>query len=219
MSLSGLIRGMLLFILFLSVTPARALERMVVADFSSGVDAKGVPLGWQLKEKSGKADFAVIKDGHIHAVQLRSVDSSFAFQKSVKVNTQQYPMLSWKWKVTKLPAGGDFRKPHMDDQAAQLFLAFSNAKIILYVWDTNAPQGLTENVLAPPFVTIKVIVLRSGDMEIGRWLTETRNAYEDYKRLFDREPPPVVGMRIQINSQHTDTSAESYFADVVFKGH
>jgi hypothetical protein len=126
-------------------------------------------------------------------------------------------MLSWKWKVTKLPAGGDFRKPNMDDQAAQLFLAFSDAKIILYVWDTNAPQGLTENVLATPFVTIKAIVLRSGDMETGRWITETRNAYQDYKRLFDREPPPVVGMRIQINSQHTDTSAESYFADVVFK--
>jgi hypothetical protein len=217
MSRSGLVKIFLLFILSFSIAPAWATERVIVADFSSGVDKNGIPLGWQLKEKSGKADFAVIRDGNIHAVHLRSADNSFAFQKPVKVNTHQYPMLSWKWKVTKLPAGGDFRKPHMDDQAAQLFLAFSNAKIILYVWDTNAPQGLTENVLAPPFVTIKVIVLRSGDMETGRWITETRNAYEDYKRLFDREPPPVVGMRIQINSQHTDTSAESYFADVVFK--
>ena len=217
MSLSGLIRGMLVFMLFLSVTPAWALERMVVADFSSGVDAKGVPLGWQLKERSGKADFAVIKDGHIHAVHLRSVDSSFALQKPVKVNTRNYPVLSWKWKVTKLPKGADLRTPRADDQAAQLFLAFSNAKIIVYLWDTTAPEGLMEDLPAPPFMSIKAIVLRSGNMETGKWITETRNAYQDYRRLFDREPPPVVGMRLQINSQHTDTSAESYFADVVFK--
>ena len=217
MSLSGLTRVALLLTFFLSVTPARASERMVVADFSSGVDAKGVPLGWQLKKKSGKADFAVIKDGHIHAVHLRSVDSSFALQKLVKVNTRNYPVLSWKWKVTKLPQGADLRTPKADDQAAQLFLAFSNAKVIVYLWDTTAPEGLTEDLPAPPFVTIKAIVLRSGDMETGKWITETRNAHQDYRRLFDREPPPVVGMRLQINSQHTDTAAESYFADVVFK--
>lgn len=217
MALSGLIRGGFLLIFFLSLTPARASERMVVADFSSGVDANGVPLGWQLKKRSGRADFAVIKDGRIHAVHLRSMDSSFALQKLVKVNTRKYPVLSWKWKVTKLPRGADLRTPKADDQAAQLFLAFSDAKIIVYLWDTTAPEGLMGDVPAPPFVTIKAIVLRSGDIETGKWITETRNAHQDYRMLFDREPPPVVGMRLQINSQHTDTSAESYFADVVFK--
>jgi hypothetical protein len=217
MSLSGLLKIFLISILFFSTAPAWATERVVVADFSSGVDKNGIPLGWQLKAKSGKADFDIIKDGNIHAVHLRSADNSFAFQKLVKVNTRNYPVLSWKWKVTKLPQGADFRTPKADDQAAQLFLAFSDAKVIVYIWDSTAPQGSMEDVLAPPFVTIKAIVLRSGDMETGKWITETRNAYQDYKKLFDREPPPVVGMRLQINSQHTDTSAESYFADVVFK--
>ena len=31
------------------------------------------------------------------------------------------------------------------------------------------------------------------------------------------EPSPVSGVRLQINSQHTGTSAESYFADVAFE--
>ena len=219
MSPSALVKIFLILILTFFLTPVWATERVVVADFSSGVDKNGIPLGWQLKEKSGKADFAVIKEGPIHAVQLRSVDSSFALQKVVKVNTQNYPVLSWKWKVTKLPQGADLRTRKADDQAAQLFLAFSDAKVIVYLWDTTAPQGSMEDVPAPPFVTIKAIVLRSGDMDAGKWITETRNAYEDYRKLFDREPPPVAGMRIQINSQHTDTAAESYFADVVFKRH
>lgn len=207
----------LLFILLLFFSPALASERIVIADFSAGVDEDGIPLGWQLKEKSGKANLSVIRDGRIHAIHLRSTDTSFALQKLVNVNTSQYPVISWKWKVTQLPAGGDFREPKMDDQAAQLLLAFSDAKIIVYLWDTSAPQGLMEDMFAPPFMSIKAVVLRSGGVETGKWITETRNAYEDYKSLFDREPPPVIGMRIQINSQHTDTSAESYFADVVFQ--
>jgi hypothetical protein len=41
--------------------------------------------------------------------------------------------------------------------------------------------------------------------------------YDDYKKLYGDEPPAVKGMRFQINSQHTGTSAESWFADVVLK--
>jgi hypothetical protein len=66
---------------------------------------------------------------------------------------------------------------------------------------------------------IKVVVVRSGPSQTGRWITETRNVYEDYRNLYAAEdkPPVVSGMRIQINSQHTRTSAESCFADLVFK--
>jgi hypothetical protein len=64
---------------------------------------------------------------------------------------------------------------------------------------------------------VKVVVVRSGAAEIGKWLVETRNIYEDYKKLFGAEPPAASGIRLQINSQHTETSAESLFADVVFK--
>ena len=31
------------------------------------------------------------------------------------------------------------------------------------------------------------------------------------------EPPEVSGVRLQTNSQHTGTSAESFFADVAFR--
>ncbi|MGD2127511.1 MAG: DUF3047 domain-containing protein [Desulfobacteraceae bacterium] len=192
---------------------------MVIADFSLGVDEDGVPLGWDLKERSGRADFSVVKEGNFHALCLRSEDTSFSLQKPVNVNTRHYPLLSWKWKVTKLPEGGDFRETKTDDQAAQLFLAFSNRKVIVYIWDTTAPQGSTDDAWAPPFMTIKAIVVRSGDAHTGKWITETRNAHEDYRELFGHEPPRVAGVRIQINSQHTETSGESFFADMVFKKH
>ncbi len=196
--------------------PAWAEDRIVIADFASGADRAGVPAGWQLKEKSGKANFAIVNEDGISAVRLRSANTSFSLQKEVHVDLRKFPILTWKWKVTKLPSGGDFRKSSKDDQAAQLFVAFTKAKSIVYIWDTSAPEGLTEDTTPVFFMHVKVVVVRSGPSGMGKWTTETRNVYEDYKKLFGDEPPPVSGMRIQINSQHTGTSAESYFADVAF---
>ncbi len=209
------VSSILAVILFFGL-PAFAADRVVVADFSSGVDAAQVPVGWQVKEKSGKADFAVVKDDGTPALRLRSTNTSFSLQKEVQVDLKQYPVMTWKWKVTKLPVGGDFRKSKTDDQAAQLFVAVTKTKSIVYIWDTSAPQGLTEDTSPIPFMHVKVVVVRSGPAELGKWVTETRNVYEDYKKLFGDEPPAVSGMRLQINSQHTGTSAESYFGDVAF---
>jgi hypothetical protein len=215
MSMSMMLKGFMASVLLFSVV-AWAGDSVVIADFSSGVDAKGVPKGWQIKEKSGKADFAVVKEGDRAVFKMRSAKTSFSLQKEVNVDLKQYPVLTWKWKATKLPEGGDFRKSGTDDQAAQLFLAFSKTQAIVYIWDTSAPQGMTGDASAPFFMSIKAVVLRSGNAELGKWTTESRNVYEDYKKFFGKEPPPVTGFRLQINSQHTGTSAESYFDDVAF---
>ncbi len=201
--------------LFLSAG-ALAQDRIVIADFS-GMDASaGVPAGWELKEKSGKADFAIVRDGAVAAARFRSVNTSFSLQREAHVDIKQYPVLNWKWKVTKLPEGGDFRKSKTDDQAAQLFVVFSKAKAIVYVWDTTAPQGLIETTSPVPFMNVVVIVVRSGPAEAGKWVSESRNVFDDYKHVFGSEPPMVKGIRLQINSQHTGTSAESFFADIAF---
>jgi hypothetical protein len=192
-------------------------DSIVIADFSTWIVPKGMPHGWELKVKSGKASFDVMRDGDIPALHLKSVDSSFSLQGEVNVDVKRYPVLAWKWKVTQLPKNGDFRRSKTDDQAAQLFLAFTKTKAIVYIWDTSAPQGLMESTSPVPFMTVKVVVVRSGPAELGKWITESRNVYEDYKKLYGSEPPAVEGVRLQINSQHTGTSAESYFADVAFK--
>src|SRR5215467_10032647 len=173
-----------------------ANERNCVGDFSLGVDQHGSPKGWQLKEKSGLAQFALQKVDGLDALMLRSTNTSFSFQREVKANLKEFPLLSWKWKVTKLPEGGDFRTRGRDDQAAQLFVAFNKSKFIVYLWDSTAPKDLIADAFAPPLMSIKVVVLRSGPVETGKWVTETRNVYEDYKRLYGdtQEVPVVSGM-------------------------
>jgi hypothetical protein len=215
-------RSFMAFLLMLPVlctaSGVRAAEdKIVIADFATWKEGKGIAPGWELKAKSGRAWTEIRKDGEIPALRLKSQDSSFSVQGEVSVDVKRYPVLSWKWKVTQLPKNGDFRRSKTDDQAAQLFLAFTKTKAIVYIWDTTAPQGLMESTSPVPFMTVKVVVVRSGPAELGKWIAETRNVYEDYKKFYGDEPPVVKGMRFQINSQHTGTSAESWFADVVFK--
>jgi hypothetical protein len=197
----------------------QAAEQVNVGDFSGVVDAQGVPSGWQLKVKSGKADLKVVEEDGLHAVRFRSDAASFSLQRQVKVDLQQYPVLGWKWKVNKLPEGGDFRRSKTDDQAAQLFVAFSKTQTLVYLWDSTVPEGFMGDAPSPPFMSVKAIVVRSKSSPTGKWLTESRNVYEDYKKLFGPtdKVPVVSGMRLQINSQHTKTSAESAFADILFK--
>ena len=211
--------GLLAMLLMSAATSAKASERMVVGDFSAGTTPDGVPKGWQLKERSGRADLTVVSVDGVRAVQLRSTNTSFSLQRQVNAELKKFPILTWKWRVTKLPERGDFRNSRTDDQAAQLFVAFNKRQTIVYMWDTTAPEGLVGDAFAPPFMSIKVVVVRSAKKDAGKWLNESRNVYEDYKKLYGAtgEPPVVSGVRLQINTQHTKSSAESYFADLAFE--
>ena len=202
----------------LSVQAGSGLD-VVVGDFSNGCDARGIPNGWELKERAGRADLQMVKDGDQSALQMRCTNSSFSIQRSIKADVKQTPFLTWKWKVNRLPEGGDFRHSKSDDQAAQLFVAFSRTRAIVYIWDSSAPEGLMGDAPSPPFMSIKAVVVRSSKNRLGEWLTETRNVYDDYKKLFgDTDKTPVVcGVRLQINTQHTQTFGECLFADVAFQ--
>ena len=209
--------AMMAAVLLVGAHAARAEDRVVIADFSSAVVAGGVPAGWELSEKSGKADLAVVKDEGVSAVRFRSAATSFSLQKKVKVALKEFPMLTWEWKVTALPVGGDFRKSETDDQAAQLFIAFSKTKAIVYVWSSTVQKGQMASTSPAPFMNVKVVVVQSGPEKLGKWVSERRNVYQDYKKLFGSKPPATSGIRLQINSQHTKTKAESYFANVAFE--
>ena len=129
----------------------------------------------------------------------------------------------WQWKVTELPQRGDFRQRATDDQAAQLYVVFSwevfRKEAIAYIWDSTAPEGTTARIPSPalyPFLNLHVVVVRSGEAERGKWITETRNVAEDYRKLFAANPDKVQGVMIQINSQHTASRGESYWRSIRF---
>ncbi|MBE9546400.1 MAG: DUF3047 domain-containing protein, partial [Proteobacteria bacterium] len=97
-------------------------DTVVVAEFASADMNEGAPVGWKLEKHKGMPVIKLEKVGDKFCLHMTSDDkSSFGIQKAIEVDVQEYPFLNWRWKVTKLPVGGDVRKADTDDQAMQLY--------------------------------------------------------------------------------------------------
>jgi len=190
---------------------------LVVLDTGQASAAKRpIPAGWQLKVNTGMPDITFSDQGDQAALHFKSTKSSYALERAVDIDPAQLPYLSWEWKVTQLPRGGDFRHSATDDQAAQVLVAFEDRHIISYIWDTTAPQGTMESASMIPLVHIFAFVCRSGSADENQWVQEKRNVTADFQKAFGKQPTHIRGLRLQINTQHTGSSAESYFGEVAF---
>ncbi|MBI4589650.1 MAG: DUF3047 domain-containing protein [Candidatus Rokubacteria bacterium] len=195
---------------------------VVVEDWSKHeVGATGIPEGWKGQNWGSPAyDLAVVAESPTKVLHLKSRNEGSMVTKEVKVNLRETPILEWQWKVVVLPTGGDSRKKATDDQAAQLYVTFPRfpsavrSRIIGYVWDTTVPEGTIVPSQKTSLVTY--VVVRSGTKDLNRWLTESRNVYEDYKRIYNEEPEEVGAVSIAIDSNDTKSSAESFMGEIRF---
>ena len=199
---------------------AAAKSNNIVIDFKNfPKDAAGKEI-WTSKIKEGKPDATVVKDEELKldVLRLRSDEASYFYQKEVKnVDLDKNGIVSWKWKVTQNPKGGDVRKRSTDDQAIQVLLAFEGKYIISYIWDPTAPVGFSKDSSIPFILAQKVIVLESGEKNINKWLEIRRDVKADFKKLYGKDAPKLGGVAVQINSQHTESKCESFISPIVFE--
>lgn len=187
-------------------------QSTVLVDFSATRET--VPKGWELAVNAGEPQLQIVQEDGKQALRMRSEEASFSLQKKIRISLQASPLLVWNWKVTELPKQGDFRRSGADDQAAQLIIAFSSSRFLSYIWDSTAPRGVIAAAPAPLFKKIFAVVMQSGMQGLGTWITERRNLIDDYKQVYGEEPEVMEGVRIQINSQHTQARAESYWHSI-----
>jgi hypothetical protein len=207
----------------------RATDIIRVAGFDSAQMQNGCPSGWLLDIKKGEAAIALERGSQIYYLHMKSNDSSYGLKTGIKVDIKEYPYLNWRWKVTTLPDGGDVRKSGTDDQAMQIYVAFTptgfpealNTPVLSYIWDNEAPKGWTGRSSAIGGGKLRYVVVRNKTDRLGQWYTEKRNIYADYTKLLKdvecADPAGVThGVEFYINSQNTKSAAESYVGDVYF---
>jgi Protein of unknown function (DUF3047) len=184
--------------------------------------APGVPAGWDVTEFNGRDPAIELTrvDGRV-ALRLRSERNSFAVHRDLVLDVRQYPVLTWTWKVMRLPNGADVREAGRDDQAAQVYIVFprfpsprTTSDVIGYVWDSRAPVGTT--LRHPRAPNVRIVVLESGPGRLDTWLREQRNVADDYRTLFGQAPPRAGKVALMIDSNDTKTDAEALFGDLTF---
>lgn len=177
---------------------------------------------WDKPVHFGTGDWKVVDDAEDQALKLRADSSSFALEKSITVDLSRTPFLEWEWKVTVPPAGGDFSSPDTDDQAAQLLVVFPKTfferrKIInLYLGPdcTTGDDLVCRRTGLPQCEGDRGRIRRRS--ELGLWIIEKRNVAHDFLVLYGEIPEHAVAIRLQINSQHTQSVAEAFWRTIRF---
>jgi hypothetical protein len=201
-----------------------AEEFVQIEDWSeSEVGARGIPPGWTGQTWGHpQYDLTIVLDERRKALHLKSKNDSSTINKKIEhhVNLQNTPILQWQWKVVALPRGGDSRRKETLDQAAQLYISWPRfprafrSRIIGYVWDTTAPVGTV--VKSQKMHMVTYIIVRSGDAEVGQWLTERRNVWDDYQVVFGEEPKDLGYLSLSIDTNDTHSYAEAFIGSIFF---
>jgi hypothetical protein len=184
----------------------------------------GVPEGWRTYETPGGRpayDFTIVEDEGRRALLLRSQGDHSTIARKVQVNLKATPILEWQWKMTQFPEGADLRRRQTSDAAPHVFVvwprrpALLRSRLLGYVWDPSLPAGTVQQ--SQKTGTVSFIVVRSGPSELGRWVSERRNVFQDFKVAFGEEPEPPAAVALSIDTNDTKSRAEGLVGPIRFR--
>ncbi len=178
---------------------------------------------WEEKIFKGKVLYAIVptrRGGFLSAYSQKSASGLLYW---LNFDPKQQPMVSWRWKVIKFPEkkGGVVTEEgdwiEKDDYAARLYVIFprfpfTRLQCLEYVWDKELPEGTV--IANPAFPNLKIIVAESGEKNLGRWVYQERNIYEDFIKLFDGKPGKAGAIGIMTDADNSQSTAEAQYDDI-----
>ncbi|MBL7151119.1 MAG: DUF3047 domain-containing protein [Candidatus Omnitrophica bacterium] len=178
--------------------------------------------GWEEKIFKGRVLYTVVGDQEDGYLSAYSNNSASGLLYWLSFDPKTHPMVNWRWKVIKFPdkKGGVNQEGEWvekDDYAARFYVIFprfpfTRVQCLEYVWDKEIPEGtVIENAL---FSNLKIIVAESGEKNLGRWVQEERNVYDDFRRTFGSRPGKAGAIAIMTDSDNTTSTAEAQYDDI-----
>jgi hypothetical protein len=213
MSGRGCLALSFLLVIGLAVTAGAVERHIVIDDFENGLQP-----GWEVKEFHGRTLYVVVPEvngGHVLRADSRASASGLFFKKDYSL--QEYPILAWRWKVSNILEKGDETMKEGDDYAARVYIVFPHwffprTKTINYIWANKLPKG--EHIPNPFTGNAIMVAVESGKENVGRWVSVSRNVYEDYRALFGGEPPRVGAIAIMTDTDNTGGTATAWYDDI-----
>ena len=125
-------------------------------------------------------------------IRCRTHGNVGILQKDVVLPLTPDTELHWDWMVSALPS-----RLREDTSASHDYLSvaveFENGRDITYHWSWELPPGFGYWCPLPTWRDREFhVVVRSGRGELGAWLSERRNLFEDYRRYMGSPPARIV---------------------------
>jgi hypothetical protein len=182
--------------------------------------------------------YELVQEGDAVVVKAVSDAAASGLTKAVRIDPSAFPIVHWRWKVENLLIRSDVTRKSGDDYPARLYITFEYdpAKVsfgkklkykagralfgdipiaaLNYIWESKTAIGTIVDNAYTDFA--KMIVVESGASQVGRWVEESRNVYEDYKQAFGEDPPMINGVAIMTDTDNTKERAIAYYGDIRF---
>jgi len=174
-------------------------------------DQNVAPTRYRLREWDG-----------VTAIEAKAVKSMALLARPVEVDLAKTPVLCWRWRIDAPLKNADITRKAGDDTAAHIHLGFA-AKLglsfgedaaLMYVWDNRQAAGAW--LTSVHSVRTRMLVLRTGATDAGRWVEERRDLSADYVHAFGQAPGRLIGLGMASDTDDTGEAARAGFADFRF---
>lgn len=222
-------KRLLLYLLVFTSITASAQEVFFREDFLS-IE------GWEpvyFPKIKNHTEYGIEKSGEESFLVARSSSSASGLVLKKKFNAHDFPRLLWRWKIENVYVKGDAKKKSGDDYPIRIYVMFEfeperasfaervkfglyktlygkypPLNTLNYIW---ANKKHSETMITNTYTDrSKMIVLRSGNREAGKWVVEKVNVFDDYRRAFGKDPPRTAGIAVMNDSDNTGEGSISY---------
>ena len=196
--------------------PAGAVdEKLMIGQFSAG-DRQD----WQTKSFKGETRYSIDDRSGQRALFADSQGTASGLYREIRVDLNRTPWLNWSWRVDKVLNGVDERSKAGDDYPARVYVvvsggaAFWKTRSLVYVWSSNQPVGTTWNNAFT--ANARVMALRSGTKDAGRWVSEKRDIRADFWQLFGEDIEAIDAVALMTDTDNSGQSATAWYGDIYF---
>src|ERR1043165_5984537 len=158
-------------------------QSLVLENFQAK-EADGFPSNWehenQRSQSKGRDAYKVQAENGVNFLAAKDAGQRIK-KKKIDWDPKAFPILTWRWRLQ--------RATTENEPIAAIYASLDTDLMFIpvftkYIWSATKPEGtLTEGGM----FSGSEIVVQSGT-QVGQWVEETVNVYEDFKRIHQHEP-------------------------------
>ncbi len=190
-----------------------AQSQIVLDDYNNGISEK-----WQTKKFVGQTEYTLATIDGVQCINAKSQGAASGLIYKIKYDPQDYPFITWQWRVDHILDKGDATKKSGDDFAARVYIIFPSflfwqTRVVNYIWANKIPKG----TIQPSTYTgnAAMIAVESGSGKTGQWITEKRNIIDDYTKAFGKPPGEIGAVSIMTDTDNTGESATACYGQII----
>lgn len=210
--------------------------------FSAESPGSPLPAPWQslhFRQVSRHTVYALVSSDGQTVLEARADKSASGLARPLDIDPRKFPILRWRWKIANLIDRSDPTRKAGDDYPARLYIMFRRDPSIggaiertwsvlaralygtelpfaglNYIWERTLPK---DSIIPNAYTgRVRMIVVETGPLQVGHWVAEERNVYEDYRRAFAAEPPFISGVALMTDTDNTGAAATAWYGDISF---